>query len=98
MRISDWSSDVCSSDLIGRRKPIVFASSIVMGAALTVPLFLPSLQGMLIYAALIGIGYGAFMSVDMALMTQVLPKADGEANGKDLGILERKSTSLNSSN
>src|SRR3546814_4897877 len=87
MRISDWSSDVCSSDLIGRRKPIVFASSIVMGAALTVPLFLPSLQGMLIYAALIGIGYGAFMSVDMALMTQVLPKADGEATGKDLGIL-----------
>src|SRR3546814_7228057 len=42
---------------------------------------------MLIYAALIGIGYGAFMSVDMALMTQVLPKADGEATGKDLGIL-----------
>ena len=75
------------SDRIGRRKPIVFASSIVMGAALTVPLFLPSLQGMLIYAALIGIGYGAFMSVDMALMTQVLPKADGEATGKDLGIL-----------
>src|SRR3546814_278350 len=75
------------SDRIGRRKPIVFASSIIMGAALTVPLFLPSLQGMLIYAALIGIGYGAFMSVDMALMTQVLPKADGEATGKDLGIL-----------
>src|SRR3546814_6759930 len=74
MRISDWSSDVCSSDLlsdrIGRRKPIVFASSIVMGAALTVPLFLPSLQGMLIYAALIGIGYGAFMSVDMALRSE----------------------------
>src|SRR3546814_1445579 len=44
------------SDRIGRRKPIVFASSIIMGAALTVPLFLPSLQGMLIYAALIGIG------------------------------------------
>src|SRR3546814_2386466 len=42
---------------------------------------------LLIYAALIGIGYGAFMSVDMALMTQVLPKADGEATGKDLGIL-----------
>src|SRR3546814_3873150 len=59
------------SDRIGRRKPIVFASSIIMGAALTVPLFLPSLQGMLIYAALIGIGYGAFMSVDMALMTQI---------------------------
>ena len=75
------------SDRIGRRKPLVFASSIIMGIALTMPLFVPTLQGMLIYAALIGIGYGAFMSVDMALMTQVLPKADGEATGKDLGIL-----------
>ena len=75
------------SDRIGRRKPLVFAASIIMGVALTVPLLMPSLQGMLIYAALIGIGYGAFMSVDMALMTQVLPKADGEATGKDLGIL-----------
>src|SRR3546814_1584398 len=72
--------------------PIVWSATIIMGAARTLPLFLPSLQGMLFYAALVGIGYGAFMSVDMALMTQVLPKADGEATGKDLGIL---STAVN---
>jgi MFS family permease len=36
---------------------------------------------------LIGLGYGAFMSVDMALMTQVLPKADVGDTGKDLGLL-----------
>jgi MFS family permease len=38
---------------------------------------------------LIGIGYGAFMSVDLALMTQVLPKrsATSDSTGKDLGIL-----------
>jgi MFS family permease len=62
-----------------------------MGAAVTVPLFVPSIPGMLWYAALMGIGYGAFMSVDMALMTQVLPKSlkggDGDSTGKDLGIL-----------
>ncbi|ACT60359.1 MFS transporter [Hirschia baltica] len=75
------------SDWLGKRKPLVFAASIIMGLALTAPLILPTVQGMLIYAAVIGLGYGAFMSVDMALMTQVLPKADGEATGKDLGIL-----------
>ncbi|MET0497334.1 MAG: MFS transporter [Steroidobacteraceae bacterium] len=75
------------SDAIGRRKPLVFASSIIMGIALSVPLFVPSVPGMLWYAALMGIGYGAFISVDMALMTQVLPKGDGRSTGKDLGIL-----------
>jgi MFS family permease len=75
------------SDAIARRKPLVFASSIIMGVALTIPLFAGSVPGMLWYAALMGVGYGAFMSVDMALMTQVLPKADGQSTGKDLGIL-----------
>jgi MFS family permease len=76
-----------ASDKVGRRKPFVFLSSIIMGAALVVPLVVASVPGMMGYAALMGIGYGAFMSVDMALMTQVLPEADGEATGKDLGIL-----------
>ena len=74
------------SDWIKRRKPFVFAASLIMGAAMVVPLFMPSLVGMYGYAALIGLGYGAFMSIDMALMTQVLPKDTGEA-GKDLGLL-----------
>lgn len=77
------------SDRIGRRKPLVFASSIVMAAALVVPLILPTIEGMYGYAVLIGLGYGAFMSVDMALMTQVLPKREEgrDSTGKDLGLL-----------
>jgi MFS family permease len=75
------------SDRWGRRKPLVFLSSIVMGAAMIVPLLAPTVTGMIGYAVLIGLGYGAFMSVDMALMTQVLPKADGGDTGKDLGLL-----------
>jgi MFS family permease len=77
------------SDRIGRRKPLVFASSIIMGMALLVPLLMPTVEGMYGYAVLIGLGYGAFMSVDMALMTQVLPKRGegGESTGKDLGLL-----------
>jgi MFS family permease len=79
------------SDAIGRRKPLVFIASLLMGLAVTVPMFVPTIPGMIWYAALMGVGYGAFMSVDMALMTQVLPKSlqgvDGDSTGKDLGIL-----------
>jgi len=75
------------SDAIGRRKPLVFAAGLLMTAAMTVPLLAASVDAMYAYAVLIGIGYGAFMSVDMALMTQVLPKTEGESTGKDLGIL-----------
>ena len=78
------------SDRIGRRKPLVFLASVIMALAVVTPLLVPTANGMLGYAVLIGLGYGAFMSVDLALMTQVLPKAreGGEdATGKDLGIL-----------
>jgi MFS family permease len=35
--------------------------------------------------ALLGLGYGAFLSVDQALATQVLP--DPADRGKDLGVM-----------
>jgi MFS family permease len=77
------------SDRIGRRKPLVFGAALFMAAAVTTPLLAPSIPGMVVYAVLIGIGYGAFMSVDLALMTQVLPKRPGagDSTGKDLGLL-----------
>ncbi len=77
------------SDKLGRRKPLVFIAALFIAAAVAAPLVAPTMQGMIIYAGLIGIGYGAFMSVDLALMTQVLPKGSGssDSTGKDLGIL-----------
>jgi MFS family permease len=77
------------SDRIGRRKPLVFVGALFMAAAVAAPLVAPTIPGMRVYAVLIGIGYGAFMSVDLALMTQVLPKRSGasDSTGKDLGIL-----------
>jgi MFS family permease len=82
------------SDAIRRRKPIVFGAGLFMTAAVAAPLVAPSMPGMIAYAVLIGLGYGAFMSVDLALMTQVLPKKPGadDSTGKDLGIL---STAIN---
>jgi MFS family permease len=78
------------SDRLGRRKPLVFIASLIMAVAVAMPLIVPTAQGMVAYAVLIGLGYGAFMSVDLALMTQVLPKSkpgEEDATGKDLGIL-----------
>ena len=82
------------SDRLGRRKPLVFVAAMFMAAAVAAPLVAPSMTGMIVYAILIGTGYGAFMSVDLALMTQVLPKesAVSDSTGKDLGIL---STAIN---
>jgi MFS family permease len=36
-------------------------------------------------AAVLGIGFGAYLGVDIALITQVLPSAN--ARGKDLGVI-----------
>lgn len=75
------------SDRLQRRKPFVVASSLIMGCAMVAPLVLPTMTGMWIYAGAIGVGYGMFMSIDMALMTQVLPKSAVGDEGKDLGVL-----------
>jgi MFS family permease len=75
------------SDRLQRRKPFVIASSLIMGCAMVAPLLLPNMTGMWIYAGVIGVGYGMFMSIDMALMTQVLPQTTAGDEGKDLGVL-----------
>lgn len=75
------------SDRLQRRKPFVVLGSLFMGCAMVAPLVAPSMTGMWAYAAIIGVGYGMFMSIDMALMTQVLPKSALGDEGKDLGIL-----------
>lgn len=73
------------SDVTGRRKMFVFGSSAVMAIAIAVPFFIPTTTSMYIYAFVVGIGYGAYTSVDLALMIDVLP-SQGEV-GKDLGVL-----------
>jgi MFS family permease len=74
------------SDKFQARKPFVFFATVVMAVSYLVPLFWRTESGMLVMAAVLGLGYGAYMSIDMALMTQVLPN-DGENAGKDMGVL-----------
>jgi len=78
------------SDRIGRRKIFVFVSSVVVGLGLIIPWLLPTTAGMMLMAFVTGLGFGAFQSVDQALMTEVLPSADSYA--KDLGVVNIAAT------
>jgi MFS family permease len=73
------------SDRSGRRKPSVVVSGYVMAAAALLLAAWPTWTGALIAAAVLGLGFGVYLSVDQALITQVLPAARDRA--KDLGII-----------
>jgi MFS family permease len=73
------------SDRTGRRKAIIWVSALLSAAGLIVALLAPDLTTFLIAMTLVGAAQGAFVSVDVAMMTEVLPTFD-EA-GKDLGIV-----------
>ncbi|MFJ9556532.1 MFS transporter [Nocardiopsis sp. NPDC101807] len=73
------------SDRIGRRRGLVCLSGVVSA----VPAFLlaafPTWTTSLACAVVLGVGFGIYLSVDNALVTEVLPTAGGRA--KDLGIV-----------
>ncbi len=73
------------SDKDGQRKKYVIISSVIVAAA-ALTLSLASTFPVAIAAAvLLGIGFGSYLAVDFALLTQVLPFAD--SRGKDLGVI-----------
>ncbi|MCS5734263.1 MFS transporter [Herbiconiux daphne] len=73
------------SDRLGRRRVFVLVSSVLQALAALLLAFVPDLTVTMVAAALLGLGYGCFLSVDQALATQVLP--DPASRGKDLGIM-----------
>lgn len=73
------------SDKIGKRRPFVAVAGLIMVVGLVVLAFAPDITALIIAQAIIGFGAGSFMSVDLALATQVLPNPDDVA--KDLGVL-----------
>lgn len=73
------------SDRLGKRRPFVAAAGLIMVVGLVTLAFAPSIAMVIVAQAIIGLGAGAFFSVDLALATQVLPSADDTA--KDLGVL-----------
>jgi MFS family permease len=73
------------SDRSGRRKLPVTVSGLVMAVPAIMLALWPSWPVAIAAAAIMGLGFGVYLSVDQALVTQVLPSAAGRA--KDLGII-----------
>ncbi len=73
------------SDRLGRRKTMVLISGIVIAAAALLLTFVETWTASIGAAVLFGIGFGCYLAVDQALITQVLPAARDRA--KDLGVI-----------
>jgi MFS family permease len=78
------------SDRVGRRKPFVFASALVMAAALLLPWLWQDLAAWYLTVIIVGFGFGMFQAVDQALISEVLPSAKSFA--KDLGVVNIAAT------
>ena len=72
------------SDRLQRRKPFVIAAAFIMAIALVLIALFPVWSIVLIAGGILGLGFGIFLSGDLALQTQVLPEQ--KDRGKDLGI------------
>jgi len=66
-------------------KRLVVIASLGMAAAMMIPLFSASWPAMVVMQTLVGFFFGAYMAIDLALMTMVLP--DPDAEGRDMAIL-----------
>ncbi|MFB6394673.1 MFS transporter [Polymorphospora lycopeni] len=73
------------SDRSGRRKVFVVWSGVTMAVAALLLAVWPVWPAAMVAAVLLGAGYGVYLAIDAALITQVLPKATDRA--RDLGVI-----------
>ena len=72
------------SDRTGRRKVFVATAAVTYGVALFVIAAADTFDGFLVGMAISGMGFGAYLAVDLALVTDVLP--DDADSARDLGL------------
>jgi MFS family permease len=77
--ISGW-----LSDRIGRRKVFVWSSTALFAVGTFALIFVDSVGAFFVLEAILGIAYGMYVGVDLALVVDVLPNPDD--SGKDLGV------------
>ena len=73
------------SDRSGKRKKFVVTSTIIVACAALLLAFTKEFNVAVIAAVILGLGYGWYLAVDQALITQVLPAAVDRA--RDLGVI-----------
>ncbi|MGB4135089.1 MAG: MFS transporter [Microbacterium sp.] len=72
------------SDRIGRRKVFVWSSTALYAVGTVALIFVDSVPMFFVMELILGIAYGMYVGVDMALVMDVLPNPDD--SGKDLGV------------
>lgn len=73
------------SDKFRKQKPFVSIAAVVVAVGIMVMAFAPSVPIAFLGTAILGLGYGAYIAVDMALISRILPNAKDAA--KDFGIM-----------
>ncbi|SIT02986.1 MFS transporter [Alicyclobacillus vulcanalis] len=82
------------SDKVRRQKPFVFTSAVIMAVGVGIMAFASSLLEAFLGFAVVGLGYGAYLAVDIALIARILPNPADRA--KDFGIMNIASSLPNS--
>ncbi|MFD1374629.1 MFS transporter [Actinoplanes sichuanensis] len=67
------------SDRWEKRKAFVAAGAVILAVGTTLMAFVPVVPVVLVASVLVGIGWGAYIAVDMAVLTHVLPDPDTRA-------------------
>lgn len=73
------------SDRLQRRKVFVVGAALLIALGLLLPAVLHTWLAVVLYSVLSNLGLGAFLALALALITQVLPRA--QDRGKDMGIV-----------
>ncbi|MFB9163258.1 MULTISPECIES: MFS transporter [Arthrobacter] len=81
---TSWLGGVLS-DKWGKRRVFIGMAAGLQGAAALLLAVLPTWEASMVAAVLLGLGFGMFLSVDQALVTDLLPNA--ATRGRDLGLI-----------
>ena len=78
------------SDKLHRQKPFVMLAGVIAAVALVIMGLAPSVEVLFIGVAILGVGSGVFLSVDLALSVRMLPNPENV--GKDIAVMALANT------
>jgi len=78
------------SDKLRRQKPFVMISGVIAAVALVIMGLAPTVEVLFIATAILGVGSGVFLSVDLALSVRMLPNPENV--GKDIAVMALANT------